>query len=83
VVKRKRSKTQALHRRVDARPSPRMTTCRLGVRCGLAAIRPRALAGAHLRLHRLLHVGGRHVVHVGGNRPAMAERILDLAVAIT
>ena len=52
------------------------------MRSSLAVIRLRALAGAHLLLHRLLHVGRRDVAHMGGDRPAMPEWILDLAVAV-
>jgi len=34
-------------------------------------------------LHGFLHVGRRDVPNMSGDRPAMAKRILDLAVAVT
>src|SRR6516225_10089695 len=39
------------------------------------------LLGAHA-LHRFLHLGRRDIANKRGDRPAMAERILNLAVAI-
>jgi hypothetical protein len=36
----------------------------------------------HRLLHLFLHLFRRHVALVGGDRPAVAERVLDLAVAV-
>src|SRR5437667_5627386 len=42
-----------------------------------------ALSAAHDRGGALRHLVGRHVLHVGGNAPPMAERVFELTGSVT